>query len=331
MGDLLKQDGRYEQLSFTCPRTVKVILPHLRFDMAVVGDQMLHMSGSDLTREIQKNAAHADKPIIMVTADHSEHNRVEALQAGALEFLRKPVDSIEFITRIHNLARLCNAQRRLADRADWLRAEADVIVEELRRREEEIIHRLTLAAGYKDDDTAAHTVRMARMCAEIARELGLSPKFCRDIELAAPMHDIGKVGIPDELLLKTGKLSETEMEQMREHTRIGGEILNGSSCELLRLAAVIATSHHEWWNGEGYPEKLSGTNIPMAGRIAAVADVFDALISSRSYKRAWPEEEALEYITGQAGIQFDPDCVRAFIAVISRKPKDTDVVEYIAA
>uniref|UniRef100_UPI0025EB6247 HD-GYP domain-containing protein n=1 Tax=uncultured Aureimonas sp. TaxID=1604662 RepID=UPI0025EB6247 len=303
---------------YASPQAVTADLPGLEFDFAVIDYQMPGMSGIELIAEIRRHPGNADKPIVIVTADHHAELRLAALQAGAMEFLTKPIDPVEFTTRVRNLARLCDAQRKLADRAAWLRAEVDAAIGELRRREEEIIHRLTLAAGYKDEDTAIHTVRMARMCGDIARELGLEPGLCRDIELAAPMHDIGKVGIRDEVLLKRGKLDEGEMQHMREHPRIGGSILEGSTCDLLRLASVIAMTHHERWDGTGYPSHLKGDDIPIAGRIAAVADVFDALISPRPYKPAWSEAEATEYVAAQSGRQFDPACVEAFLRVRAR-------------
>ncbi|KQT54403.1 histidine kinase [Aureimonas sp. Leaf454] len=325
MGKLVEQTGLCSPVSYSNPLAVVEDLPRIDFDFAVVDYQMPGMSGIELIAELRRHPGNIDKPIVVVTGDHHAELRLAALQAGAMEFLTKPIDPVEFTTRVRNLARLCEVQRKLADRAAWLRAEVDAAVGELRRREEEIIHRLTLAAGYKDEDTAAHTIRMARMCGDIAREMNQPPEFCRDIELAAPMHDIGKVGIRDDVLLKRGRLEDPEMEHMREHARIGGDILEGSSCDLLQLASVIAMTHHERWDGTGYPNHISGTGIPLAGRIAAVADVYDALISSRPYKRAWSVQEATDYIAAQSGRQFDPSCVEAFLRVADRREPATEV------
>lgn len=321
---LIERTGDCIALPFASPLEVAEGLPTLAFDMAIVDYKMPGMSGIELIGLIRSNPSSADKPIVMVTAENEADLRLAALQAGAVEFLTKPIHPVDFMVRIRNLARLCKVQRKLADKEAWLREEVAAATEELRRREEEIIHRLTLAAGYKDEDTAAHTKRMARMCGAMARELGLDPDTCRDIELAAPMHDIGKVGIRDDVLLKRGLLDEQEMQHMRDHARIGGDILAGSSCDLLRLASVLATTHHERWDGTGYPNHLKGTEIPIAGRIAAVADVFDALISARPYKRAWSREEAIAYIAEQAGRQFDPACVEAFLGVVA---ETTDLVQ----
>ena len=320
MRKLVERAGDHEVLCYSDALEAAAALPEISFDMAIVDYQMPGMSGIELIGLIRSDPRNADKPVVMVTADNGSELRLSALRAGAVEFLSKPIDPVEFATRITNLGRLCEAQRKLADHAAWLRDEVEAATAELRRREEEIIHRLTLAAGYKDEDTAAHTVRMARMCGDIARELGLPPAECRDIELAAPMHDIGKVGIRDDILQKRGKLDDPEMDHMREHSRIGGDILGGSDCDLLRLASVIAMTHHERWDGTGYPNRLGGPDIPLPGRIAAVADVFDALLSVRPYKRAWTREDAVAYIAEQSGRQFDPACVTAFLAVAKREP-----------
>ena len=205
-----------------------------------------------------------------------------------------------------------------AEEAGWpapsgCRLEVERATHELRRREEEIINRLALAAGYKDGETAFHTMRMSRYCELLARELGLSEDRCRDIRLASPMHDIGKVGIPDQVLLKQGGLDADERQRMQEHANIGAAILSGSQCDLLRLGSEIALSHHERWDGAGYPAGLAGEAIPLSGRMAAVADVFDALTTARPYKEAWSTDRAFAYLQEQAGKQFDPACVEAFV------------------
>ncbi|ALN75664.1 HD-GYP domain-containing protein [Aureimonas sp. AU20] len=330
MRKLVEHAGAFEVVCFTDPLEAAAKLNAVPFDMAIVDHQMPGMSGIELIGRIRTEPGNADKPVVMVTADRDTELRLAALRAGAVDFLAKPIDPVEFSARIANLGRLCEAQRQLANRAEWLRSEVEAATAELRRREEEIIYRLTLAAGYKDEDTAAHTVRMARMCGELARELGLSAEACRDIEMAAPMHDIGKVGIRDEVLQKRGRLDDLEMNHMREHARIGSDILHGSECDLLRLAATIAMTHHERWDGTGYPNQLGGTDIPLAGRIAAVADVFDALISDRPYKQAWTREKAIAYIAEQAGRQFDPTCVVAFLAIISRETSTERKIELVA-
>lgn len=299
-------------LAYEDPLEVIRDLPALSFDIALIDYQMPSMNGTELITAIRAVKSFADKPLVMVTADHDAVTRLNAIRAGAVEFLHKPIEPVEFKARIANLARLVDVQRKLADKAEWLRTEVDKATLELRRREEEIINRLTRAAGYKDKETGAHTLRMARYSGLLARALGLPEDLCRDIQLAAPMHDIGKVGIRDDVLLKNGPLSEDERDHMNQHTSIGGSILQGSACDLLKLASDIAVSHHERWDGTGYPAGLKGKEIPLAGRIAAVADVFDALTTDRPYKAAWSADRAFEHIHREAGRQFDPACVAAF-------------------
>ena len=302
---------------FLSPRDAVAGLDALAFDIALVDYQMPQMDGVELIGRIRACPSHTSTPIVMITADSERSVRLAAIEAGAIEFLQKPIEPVEFCARLKSLGALCAAQKKLADTAAWLRSEVEKATSRLREREEEIILRLAYAAGYKDQETGEHTRRMAAYCGLLARRLGLPEEQCRDMELAAPMHDIGKVGIRDSVLQKPGKLDEAERRHINEHTLIGGAILGGSRAELLQLAAEIALTHHERWDGSGYPQGLSGTAIPLSGRIAAVADVFDALTTTRPYKRAWPMEAALTHLEAEAGRQFDPNCVTAFLAARS--------------
>lgn len=283
------------------------------FDAAIVDYKMPEMDGVQFIRELRKSPRHADKPIVMVTVDKASDVKLAALDAGAVEFLQKPIEPVEFRARMRNILRLAEAQRNLADRAAWLHSEIDKATVSLRWREEEIIRRLTNAASFKDKETGLHTVRMAQYCAVLAQQIGQDQEFCRNIQLAAPMHDIGKVAIPDSVLGKAGALTDDEWAEMKAHTEIGAEILADSKCELLQLAAEIALSHHERWDGTGYPRGLAGQDIPLSGRIAAVADVFDALTTERPYKKAWSMDRAFAYLQEESGRQFDPECVRSFL------------------
>lgn len=311
---LVRQIPGCKAVTYSDPASVIDDLDMLHFDMAIIDYQMPVINGIELIWQLRDEQRLTDKPIVMVTADDDAAIRMQAIEAGVIEFLTKPIDPVEFRLRIHNLARLCDVQRKLAGRAEWLKHEVERATQELRRREEEIINRLALAAGYKDGETAFHTMRMARFAELLAHELGLPDDLCRDIRLAAPMHDIGKVGIPDQVLLKQGALDAEERVRMQEHANIGAAILGGSQCDLLRLGAEIALAHHERWDGTGYPAGLAGEAIPLTGRVAAVADVFDALTTARPYKDAWPIDRAFGYLQEQAGKQFDPSCVEAFVA-----------------
>jgi putative two-component system response regulator len=299
-------------LLFSDPTQVLDQLARIDFDIAVVDYQMPGLNGVELIQRMRLEPRCADKPVVIITADHDSNIKLQALEAGAVEFLHKPIEPVEFKTRLRNLARLCEAQRDLHSHANWLQSEVDKATAELRSREEEVIVRLSRAAGYKDYETSQHTVRMARYSGILARHLGMPEEYCRSMQLAAPMHDIGKVGIRDDVLLKRGSLTEEELVHMRSHTTIGTSILADSHCALLRLAAEISGSHHERWDGQGYPAGLAGREIPISGRIAAIADVFDALTTERPYKKAWTVSQAFTYLREQSGRQFDPECVAAF-------------------
>lgn len=301
-----------EPLAYESPEPVLSDTSRLDFDIGVIDFQMPFCSGVELLRALTRLEKYRDKPFIVVTADTDPSTRMDALNAGAIDFLTKPINPLEFQARMRNLSALVDARNKLADKADWLRQEVEKALREMREREEEIINRLTIAASYKDHDTAQHTRRVAEYSEAIAAAYGLDPDRCRDMRLASPMHDIGKVGIPDVILLKTGKLTEQEFATMQRHALIGRDILAESSSSLLQLAAEIAGSHHERWDGQGYPLRLAGTTIPLSGRIVALADNFDALTTARPYKAAWDVETTVDHINERSGSQFDPDVVKAF-------------------
>ena len=301
-----------EALAFSSPDAVLSALPDLDIDIAIIDYQMPVYNGVELFTEIVRFEKYAQVPVIFVTADKDMTTRMAALNAGAIDFLTKPINPVEFQARVQNIVSLARARRQLADQAEWLRREVDRAVIELRQREQEIIHRLTLAAGYKDPETSRHTLRVAAYSEAIALELGLPEQLCNDIRLAAPMHDIGKVAMPDTVLLKQGRLTEAEYRQMQAHAQIGSDILARSHSSLLQLASEIAASHHERWDGQGYPNRLAGDAIPISGRVVCIADNFDALTTERPYKPAWSFEKTVEHILGRSGTQFDPDCVAAF-------------------
>jgi len=301
-----------QAISFLDPSEVLAALPKLDYDIAVIDYQMPGYNGVELLREIEMFERYRGKPVVMITADTDMATRMACLDAGSIDFLNKPVNPLEFHARMKNLIALVDARNKLADKAEWLREEVAKATSEIREREEEIIDRLSIAASFKDAETGLHTKRVGEYSQLIARALGLSAEECSDIRLAAPMHDVGKVGIPDAVLLKKGKLTEQEFAAMQKHTLLGCDILRESKSSLLQLAATIAASHHERWDGQGYPRRLTGDEIPISGRIVAVADNFDALTTARPYKEAWSVNQAVEHIRDKSGSQFDPDCIRAF-------------------
>jgi putative two-component system response regulator len=250
-------------------------------------------------------------PVLVLTADITPDARRRALSAGASDFVGKPFDLDELRLRVANLldarrlqAELLAVNHRLEDRVRER-------TRELERSRLEVLERLALAAEYRDDDTYRHTERVGRAAALLARRLGLSAEESALLRRAAPLHDIGKVAIPDRILLKPGRLTPEEFEEMKEHTTAGARILGGSASPLLQMAEVVAASHHERWDGSGYPRGLAGEDIPLHGRLVAVADVFDALTHARPYKDAMPVEVALEEMEAMRG-SFDPRVKAAF-------------------
>lgn len=285
------------------------------FDIALVDYAMPGMDGIELTRCLRAMPEYAPIPIVMVTSSVSETVRMQALEAGVTDFLPKSPNTAEVMVRIRNMINLSLALRRLNDQTAWLAREVEAATRTLVEREEEMIFRLSLAVEYRDNDTGGHTLRVARYSHLIAEKLGLPAAACRSIYLAAPLHDVGKVAIPDAILLKPGRLDPHEFTEIQRHAAIGERILGGSNCDLIQLASEIAGAHHERWDGEGYPNRLANRLIPLAARIVAVADVFDALTSDRPYKTAMTAEDAFTHIALERGRHFDPACVDAFLAV----------------
>ena len=282
-------------------------------DIVIVDYMMPALDGIQLTRRLRAAADTAQTPILMVTAVHEREVRYEALESGVTDFLTKPVDKIEFISRLKNMLALRRSHLSLASRARTLAEEVRRVTADVYERERETIVRLARAAEFRDPETGAHIVRMANYSSLIAVRLGLPRPDQEMILQAAPMHDVGKLGTPDHILLKPGRLTAQEYELMKRHPSIGYEILKDSASPVLRVAAEIALSHHERFDGTGYPLGLAGREIPIVGRVVAVADVFDALTSERPYKQAWEMARAVEYLRLGRGSHFDPDCVDAFL------------------
>lgn len=314
LGEIVSRIAGCDPVTFADPVAALAAAEALDFDLALVDYMMPDANGVDVVRQLRASDRHAAIPIIMITTSNEKQTRLDALVAGATDFLTKPVEPIELKARFTNLLALRRAQLDLADRAAWLAREVDHATRELRDREQEIIWRLARAIEYRDDGTGGHIHRMAEICRLVAEGMGLDPETCRMIYLAAPLHDVGKIGIPDAVLGKPGRLSPAEFTMMQEHVAIGERILQNGSSELIRMAERIAATHHEKWDGSGYPRGLAGEAIPIEGRIAAIADVFEGLTAHRVYKPAWPPEQARDHITANRGIHFDPACVDAFLS-----------------
>jgi two-component system response regulator RpfG len=283
-----------------------------RADLIVTDYRMPEMNGVEFIRRVRARPGYESVPIMMITIVSEKQVRYEALDAGATAFLNRPIDQIECRTSCRNLLKMREQQSIIEDRAEWLARQVDVATQQVISRERETLLRLGRAGEFRDTDTGNHVIRMAKYARIIAEELGLNPVECEDIEYAAPMHDIGKIGIPDTVLKKPGRFNDDEWAQMRQHTIIGHRILSNSQSRFIQLGAVIALNHHEKFDGSGYPNGLVGREIPLFARIVAVADVFDALMSPRPYKRPWQMQMALLYLREQSGSHFDPHCVEAF-------------------
>jgi len=250
----------------------------------------------------------------VITVVDDRKIRYDALEAGATDFLIKPLDEHETRARCANLLELRRHKIVLSDQARVLQYQVDKSVAEIHERELETLAKLAKAGEFRDKTTGNHLMRMAKYSALIGSHLGLGSETVHVLEVAAPMHDIGKIGIPDAVLLKEGPLTREEIEVMKSHPRIGYDILKGSPSKYLSMGAIIALGHHEKYDGSGYPNGLHGDDIPLVARVVAVADVFDALVSERPYKHAWAIDEGMDFVKGQRGKHFDPTCVDAFFA-----------------
>jgi putative two-component system response regulator len=251
-------------------------------------------------------------PVVMLTAQKGNGFLLKALELGARDYITKPFDMAELLGRVKTMLEVYLAHRLVFEKKNLLEDMVRTRTKELLDTRLQIIKRLSKASEFRDNETGNHIIRVSNTCKLIAQRLGWDRDKCDILEHAAPMHDVGKIGIPDEILLKPGRLDPKEFEIMKTHSSIGGSILGGDNSELLVTACELALSHHEKWDGTGYPNGLKGEDIPISGRIVAIADVFDALTSKRPYKKPWPVEEAVDYIRNNSGIQFDPHLVDIF-------------------
>ncbi|PKL41059.1 MAG: two-component system response regulator [Spirochaetae bacterium HGW-Spirochaetae-1] len=293
-----------------------------RIDLVLLDVMMPGMDGFEVTRRVREDTTLGLLPIILVTALRETEDRVKGIEAGCDDFISKPVEKTELLARVRSLLKVKAYNDLMNNYRKELESEVARRTEELKHALETIkiasldtIYRLSMASEYKDENTGEHIRRMSHYCAAIARRMGMDESNVETILYATPMHDLGKLGIPDQILLKPGKLEPAEWNIMKQHTIIGAQILKGSDAAFIRLGETIAQNHHEKWDGSGYPNGLKGTEIPIAGRITAVADVFDAMISRRPYKKPFPVETSLEFIREGRGSHFDPEVVDAFFAV----------------
>jgi putative two-component system response regulator len=320
MLELLLSRVGYEQLFWTTdPRKVLEMHEAISPDLVLLDLHMPHVDGFELLGLLSaRNLPGEYRPILVLTADATEKARERALSTGAHDFLTKPLQRTEVLLRIHNLLSTRFLHRRLQRHNEELDEKVRERTRELEEAQLEILARLTLAAEFRDDETGQHTRRVGENAARIAAQLALPESEVELIRGAAPLHDVGKIAIPDAILLKPGPLSIEERTVMRSHTEIGARMLAGGRSDLLRLAEKVALSHHERWDGKGYPRGLRGPEIPLAARIVAIADFFDALMHDRPYREAWSPDRVFEEIRRETGAHFDPRVVDAFMAVTDR-------------
>ncbi len=316
---ILDEAGYPNHTATTDPRQVLAI--HARFDPDLILLDLLmpHLDGlAVMTQLRQVIPAGTYLPILVLTADMTTEARQQALSGGASDFLLKPFDPTEVLLRIGNLLQTRRLHTQLQRHNQLLEQRVRDRTTQLEQARNEILQRLALAAEFRDDDTHQHTLRVGQASAQLAAALGLPDQQVRRLRQAAPLHDIGKLGISDLVLLKPAKLTPEEFEHVKTHTLIGARILADSTVPVLQLGREIALTHHERWDGSGYPHGLKGERIPLSGRIVTVADVFDALTHDRPYKHAWPPDRAVAEITAQQGRQFDPAIVDAFLHLVEQ-------------
>ncbi|WP_027183152.1 response regulator [Desulfovibrio inopinatus] len=275
-------------------------------DVILLDIMMPDMDGYEVCSQLKRNPKTKNIPVIFVTAMNDMTDEARGFELGAVDYITKPISPPILLARV-------KTHLQLHDQNKVLEQKVLQRTKELNESRLEIIRRLGLAAEYRDNETGMHVIRMSYYCSIIARAIGMSEEESALILNAAPMHDVGKIGIPDSILLKPGKLDVNERSIMMRHCEFGAKIIGEHDNPLLQMAHAVALSHHEKWDGSGYPRKLEGKSIPLVGRIAAVADVFDALISARPYKAAWPTDKAVDLIRRESGKHFDPELVAVFL------------------
>lgn len=327
MEQLLAESGYTSVLSTKDPTGVAHLCEAWQPDLVLLDLHMPVVSGFDVMAEIRHLMDEPESlPVLVLTADSTPEARHRALALGARDFVTKPIDSRELLLRTNNVLQTRFLQLQLQEHNASLEAAVRQRTHDLEQARLQSLTLLAAVGEFHDDETYEHTQRVGRLAARVASSLCLPAAIVEDIRLAAPLHDIGKIGVTRQILRKPAPLSEEERSTMKRHTVVGAQILAMGKAPLFDVAATIARSHHERWNGEGYPDRLAGDQIPLAGRITAVADVFDALTHTRPYKPAWDVDRALEFIRSEAGQHFDPKVAEAFLAIqaADRSPITTE-------
>lgn len=315
---ILEEEDYETVFSTTDPRDVLSLYREHKFDLILLDIRMPWLSGIDVLNLLRAEIVDDYVPVIVLTAQTDMATRQQALAAGAKDFITKPFEDWEVLLRIQNMLETRMYYMRQVDRANILEQEVRKRTEDIRLAQLETVRRLGVAGEFRDNETGAHVLRMSNVCSVLAQKSGLDEQYCEMILYASSMHDVGKIGIRDTILLKHGKLNDEEWKLMKRHPEIGAQIIGDQKSEIMTLAREIALNHHEKWDGSGYPHGLCGEAIPFSARIAAISDVFDALTSERPYKKAWSIEAAVALIKEESGRHFDPALVAIFIAALDK-------------
>ena len=315
---MLTSEGYSSILGITDSRETTSMYEAYRPDLILLDLNMPYLDGFQVMEQLNEIEKGDYAPVLIMTAQHDEETRIRALNSGAKDFLSKPFHMIETMTRIRNMIEIRLMHNQSKNQATILDQMVRDRTKELHETRLEVIRRLGLAAEYRDNETGLHIIRMSKMSKVLGEAAGMDQETADTLLNASPMHDIGKIGIPDRVLLKPGKLDAEEWEIMQTHAAIGGVMLGGHPSPLLTMAKEIALTHHEKWNGAGYPKGMKEEEIPLPGRVCALADVFDALTSERPYKKPWSIEDTVSEIDNQKGVHFDPQLVELFHTVLEQ-------------
>ena len=302
--------------STTDPRQVLDLQRECQFDLILLDIRMPHLDGFQVMERLSDVIGDDYMPVLVLTAQKDMETRLKALELGARDFVTKPFDKTEVLNRIASMLEVRGLYNERKRQNEILEVRVRERTAELLETQIEIVRRLGRAGEYRDNETGMHVIRMSKGSQLLALAAGLSDVHAEMLLQASPMHDVGKIGIPDHILLKPGKLTEDEFEIMKTHVEIGADIIGEFNSDLMKMARIVALTHHEKWNGSGYPDGLKGEDIPIEGRICAICDVFDALTSARPYKKAWDLEDAADFIGEQSGAHFDPELVRLFFEIL---------------
>jgi len=317
LNKMLQTDGYSNLELIDDPRNVLPLYHKARTDLILLDINMPYLDGFQVMEQLAALNDPLLPPIIILTAQARSEIMLRAFAAGARDFLGKPFDRYELLARVRNMLHAHMAHRFVHEQNSVLEDMVRARTRALQESQLEIVRRLGRASEYRDNETGAHIMRMSHIAELLAKACGMSAAECELVLNASPMHDVGKIGISDQILLKPGRLTPEERAIMETHASIGADILaSASGNKLLEMAHTIALTHHEKWDGSGYPNGLAGEAIPLVGRITAIADVFDALTSERPYKKAWPEAEAVAFMQEQAGRHFDPKLIKLFLGLL---------------